>query len=151
MLRQTSLLVTLVTRIDQLPWPSEPVKRPRGHPKMYADRLMVNALVSMIIRRRYTADALLAFLEQNAPLPQQLRPLLYEHGRLPSRRTGERRLTTRPQSVPGLIGYVGRYLVTLLRPWATHGRAVACDSPALEPGGSVWHKKHREQGGIPYG
>jgi hypothetical protein len=30
MLRQTSLLVTLVKLIDQLPWPSEPVKRPAG-------------------------------------------------------------------------------------------------------------------------
>jgi hypothetical protein len=150
MLRQTSLLVTLVKFIDQLPWPSEPVKRPRGHPKTYSDRLIVKALVIMIIRRLYTAYALLAFLEQNDPLPQQLRPLLCEHGRLPSRRTWERRLTALPQSLPGLIGCAGRYLVTLLRPWAAHGRAVACDSTALETGGGVWHKKHREQGVIPH-
>jgi hypothetical protein len=95
MLRQTSLLVTLVKLIDQLPWPSEPVKRPRGHPKTYSDRLMVKALVIMIIRRLYTGYALLAFLEHNDPLPQQLHPLLCEHGRLPSRRTWERRLTAR--------------------------------------------------------
>jgi hypothetical protein len=150
MLRQTSLLVTLVQLIDQLPWPPEPVKRPRGHPKTYSDRLMVKALVIMIIRRLYTAYALLAFLEQDDPLPQQLRPLLCEHGRLPSRRTWERRLTALPQSLPRLIGCVGRYLVMLLRPWAMHGRAVACDSTALETGGGVWHKKHREQGVIPH-
>jgi hypothetical protein len=56
---------------------------------------MVKALVIMIIRRLYTGYALLAFLEHNDPLPQQLRPLLCEHGRLPSRRTWERRLTAR--------------------------------------------------------
>ncbi|HSF32628.1 MAG TPA: hypothetical protein VLK82_19420 [Candidatus Tectomicrobia bacterium] len=150
MLRQKSVLVTLVKLIDSLPWPPEPTKRPRGRPKTYSDRLMVKALVSMIIRRLYTAYALLAFLEQADPLPQQSRPLLYEHGRFPSRRTWERRLATLPQTLPGLIGYCGRHLVALLRPWARHGRAVAFDSTPLETGGGVWHKKHREQGVVPH-
>jgi Transposase DDE domain len=150
MLRQKSVLVTLVQLIDALPWPPEPTKRPRGRPKTYSDRLMVKALVIMIIRRLYTAYALLAFLEQDDPLPQQLRPLLYEHGRLPSRRTWERRLATLPQTLPGLIGCCGRHLVALLRPWARHGRAVAFDSTPLETGGGVWHKQHREQGVVPH-
>jgi Transposase DDE domain len=150
MLRQTSLLVTLVKLIDQLPWPPELVNRPRGRPKTYSDRLIVKALVIMIIRRLYTAYALLAFLHQADPLPQQLRLLLYEQGRFPSRRTWERRLAVLPQSLPGLIGCCGRHLVVLLTPWATHGRAVAFDSTSLETGGGVWHKKHREQGLIPH-
>jgi hypothetical protein len=150
MLRHTSVLVSLVLLVDRFPWPVEPPKRPRGHPKTYSDRLMVKALVIMIIRRLYTAYALLAFLDQDDPLPQQLRPLLWEHGRFPSRRTWERRLAVLPQSLPGLIGCIGRHLVTLLRPWARHGRAVACDSTALETGGGVWHKKHREQGVVPH-
>jgi hypothetical protein len=104
----------------------------------------------MIIRRLYTAYALLAFFEQDDPLPQRLRPLLCEEGRFPSRRTWARRLAALPQSLPGLIGYIGRHLVTLLRPWATSGRAVACDSPPLATGGGVWHKKHREQGLVPH-
>src|SRR5262245_61395676 len=91
----------------------------------------------MIIRRLSTAYALLAFLDQEDPLPQQLRPLLCEHGRFPSRRTWERRLATLPQRLPGLIGCPGRHLVTRLRPWARHGRAVACDSTPLETGGGV--------------
>jgi hypothetical protein len=111
---------------------------------------MMKALLIMIIRRLYTAYALLGFLEQDDPLLQQLRPLLYEQDRFPSRRTWERRLATRPQHLPGLIGCGGRYLVTLLQPWALHGRAVACDSTALATGGGVWHKKHREQGVIPH-
>ena len=65
MLRQTSLLVSLVLLMDRLPWPSEPTKRPRGRPKTYSDRLILKALVIMIIRRLYTAYAFLTFLEQD--------------------------------------------------------------------------------------
>jgi hypothetical protein len=41
-------------------------------------------------------------------------------------------------------------LVARLTPWATHGRAAACDSTPLATGGGVWHKTHREQGVIPH-
>src|SRR4029453_19614563 len=127
MLRHRSVLVTLVQCVDRVPWPPAPAQRLRGRPNTYSDRLMMKALLIMIIRRLYTAYALLVFLEQDDPLPQQLRPLLYEQGRFPSRRTWERRLAILPQSLPGLIGCIGRHLVTLLHPWGTHGRAVACD------------------------
>jgi hypothetical protein len=150
MLRHASVLVTLVQLVDRLPWPPEPVTRSRGRPKTYSDRLIVKALVIMIIRRLYTAYALLAFLDQADPLPQQLRPLLSEQGRFPTRRTWERRLATLPPRLPGLIGCCGRHWVAVLQPWATQGRAVACDSTALATGGGVWHKKHREQGLIPH-
>lgn len=150
MLRHRSVLVTLVQCVDRLPWPPAPAQRLRGRPHTYSDRLMMKALLIMIIRRLYTAYALLGFLEQDDPLPQQLRPLLYEQGRFPSRRTWERRLATLPHSLPGLIGCCGRHLVTLLQPWAGCGRAVACDSTALATGGGVWHKKHRDQGVIPH-
>ena len=58
MRRQKRVLVTLVRLIDELPWPPEPAKRPRGRPKAYSDRLIVKALVIMMIRRLYTAYAL---------------------------------------------------------------------------------------------
>jgi hypothetical protein len=50
MLRQNSVLVSLVVLMDRLPWPADPGKRPRGRPKTYSDRLLVKALVIMIIR-----------------------------------------------------------------------------------------------------
>jgi hypothetical protein len=78
---------------------------------------------------------LLAFLNQPDPLPRQLRALLGEPGRFPSRRTWERRLAALPPNLPGLIGDFGRHLVTLLELWARHGRAVAVESTALETGG----------------
>ena len=150
MLSQKSLLVSLVMLIDRLPWPPEPTQRRRGHPEQYSDRLIVKALLIMIIRRLYTAYALLAFLEQDDVVARQLKPLLYEQGRFPTRRTWERRLALLPDSLPGLIGYCGRYLVALLNPFAQHGRAAAVDSTALKTSGGLWHKKHKENGEIPH-
>lgn len=111
---------------------------------------MLKALIIMIIRRLYSAYALLRFLEQDDAVVSKLRPLLVEQGRFPSRRTWERRLATLPDTLPGLIGYSGRHLVALLKPWAHQGRAVSLDSTALSTGGGVWHKKHRERGEIPH-
>ena len=150
MLRHKGLLVSLGLLVDRVPGPPEPAKRSRGRPKTYCDRLIMKALIIMIIRRLYTAYALLAFLNQDDPLPRQLRRLLTAQRRFPSRRTWERRLAALPPSLPGLIGYVGRPLVLRLQPWATHGRAVACDSTPLATGGGVGHTKHREQGVVPH-
>jgi hypothetical protein len=149
MRQHTSLLVSLVRLIDRLPWPSEPTKRPRGRPQTYSERLIMKAWVIMMIRRLYTASALPAFLDQADAVAVRLRLLLDEHGRVPCRRTWERRLAILPPSVPGLIGYSGRHLVARVHPWATHGRAVAVDSTPLATGGGVWHKKHRGQGVAP--
>jgi len=81
---------------------------------------------------------------------RRLRPLLYEHGRFPTRRTWERRLTALPQHLPGLSGCCGRHLVALLTPWTSHGRAAAVDSTAVKTSGGVWHKKHKAPGEIPH-
>ena len=150
MLHQASILVRLVNLVEYIPMPPPPSKRARGRPNTYSDRLIVKALVIMIVRRLYTASALLAFLEQPDGVSQQLRVLLVEKGRFPSRRTWERRLAKLPEHLPGLIGCLGRYLVELIQPWAVAGRAVAMDSTALKTGGGVWHKKHREKGEIPH-
>ena len=66
----------------------------------------------MIIRRLYTAYAFLPCLDQADAVARQLRPLLYEQGRFPTRRTWERRLIALPQHLPGLSGLL----------WAASGR-----------------------------
>lgn len=149
MLHQTSLLVMLVSLVDRIPMPPAPRKRPRGRPDPYSDRLILKALVIMIVRRLYSASALLAFLEQEAAVSQPLRELLWESGQFPSRRTGERRLGRMPEQLPDLIGCLGRYWVERIQPWVQTGRAAALDSTALKTSGGVGHKKHREQGEIP--
>jgi hypothetical protein len=141
----------LVKLVDCIPVPTPPQKRERGHPKVYPDVLIVKALVIMVVRRLYSAYSLLAFLEQDTPLTRQLRALLtLPDGRFPSRRTWERRLKALPDTLPGLIGALGRHLVTLIQPWAQMGRATALDSTMLRANGGVWHKKHREQGIVPH-
>lgn len=97
----------------------------------------------MMIRRLYTASALLSFLAQDDPMSQQLRPLLTEQGRFPTRRTWERRLETLTARLPAQIGCLGRHLVTLLRPWTAQGHTAAIDSTPLHVNGGVWHKKYR--------
>jgi hypothetical protein len=150
MLHREPLLVTLVKLVDRIPLPAEPTKRGRGRPKVYSDRLILKALVIMVIRRLYTAYALLTFLEQDTDLTAELRCLLTEQDRFPVRRTWERRLQTLPASLPGLIGCLGRYLVQLIQPWMQSGRAAVLDSTSLRAKGGVWHKKHREQGIVPH-
>jgi hypothetical protein len=149
MLRQTSRLVSLVVLMDRLPWPPAPLTRLRGRPKTYSERLIMKALVIMIVRRLYTAYALLAFLNQDDAVAARLRSLLCEQGRFPSRRTWERRLATLPPSLPGVIGYGGRHLVALLHPWAVHGRAVAVDSTALATGGGCGTQRSASRASSP--
>jgi hypothetical protein len=151
MLRREPLLVTLVKLVDQIQMPREPKQRGRGRPKVYSDRIMVKALVIMVIRRLYTAYSLLAFLDQDTELTNKLRELLRtEDGLFASRRTWERRLEQLPDTLPGLIGSLGRYLVALIQPWGSHGKAAALDSTPLRAKGGVWHKKDREKGVVPH-
>jgi hypothetical protein len=150
MIPQEPLLVTLVKLVDRIPTPSPPAKRRRGHPRFYSDRLFLKALVIMIVRHLHKVHELLTVLEQPTAEMQALRALMTEKGRYPTRRTWERRLKALPDSLPAQIGCLGRYLVALIQPWATCGRAAAIDSTALHAKGGVWHKKDREQGIVPH-
>jgi len=149
MIPQEPLLVTLVKLVDRIPMPLPPAKRTRGHPKIYPDRLFLKALIIMIVRHLYKVHELLSVLEQPTPEMQTLHSLLMENGRYPSRRTWERRLKAIPSTLPAQIGCLGRYLVSLIQPWATGGCG-AIDSTLLRANGGVWHKKDREQGIVPH-
>src|SRR5918912_3844072 len=116
MIGQESLLVTLVRLVNRLPLPPSPLKRPRGRPKTYPDRLFLQALVIMIVRHLHTVHELLSVLEQPTPEMQTLRSQLCFEGHYPTRRTWERRLKALPDSLPAQIGCLGRYLVALIQP-----------------------------------
>lgn len=150
MVHQASLLVMLVQLVDRVPLPPPPAKPGRGRPKTYPDRLFLKALVIMILKHLHTPYALLTVLAQPTPEMQQLRLLLHEDGRFPTRRTWERRLKTIPATLPAQIGCLGRHLVDTIQPWTHCGRAAALDSTILRARGGVWHKKHREVGEVPH-
>jgi hypothetical protein len=106
----------------------------------------------MILRRLHKVGELLAVLQEDTPhmdTPhmREVRQLLSEGGRFPSKRTFQRRLKALPNSLPEQIGCLGRHLVEVLNPWESRGRAVALDSTALQAKGGVWHKKDREKPG----
>ena len=76
MIANVGLLVRLITLLDRVPLPPPPVRRAPGKPRFYSDHLILKALVVMIIRRLYTAWALLHFLEQDDPVAQHVRVVL---------------------------------------------------------------------------
>ena len=150
MLLQESLLVTLVKLVDGIPMPAPPT-RGRGRPPVYPDRLFLKALVIMMVRRLHKVNEFLAVLAEPTPEMHRLRGLLTDpQGRVPSRRTWERRLAAVPATLPAQIGCLGRHLVARLQPWTDCGRAVAIASTVLAARGGVWHKKHRAAGVVPH-
>jgi len=148
MVPATSVLVLLVVLVERIPLP--PPKRRRERPVAYPDRLFLKALVIMIVRRLPRVHSLLAALEQPTPEMRQLRTLLTEAGRYPTRRTFERRLKVIPATLPAKIGGLGHALVDLVVPWPTGSAAVAIDSTVLRAHGGVWHQKHRADGKVPH-
>jgi hypothetical protein len=149
MIPQESLLVTLVKMVDKIPAPLV-TKTKRGRPKTYPEKLFLKALVIMIVKHLHKVHELLSVLNEPTYEMQQLRQLLMEGGRYPTRRTWERRLKGLPESLPAQIACFGRYLVQLIAPWADCGRAVAVDSTVLCAKGGVWHKKDREKRAVPH-
>jgi hypothetical protein len=150
MVAQETLLVMLIRLVDTIPMPPATCQRDRGRPKFYPDRLFLKALVIMMVRHLHKVNELLSVLAQPTVEMQVLRALLTEHGQYPSRRTWERRLKTMPETLPAQIGCLGRYLVMLIHPWASCGRATALDSTLLRAHGGVWHHTHREKGEVPH-
>ncbi len=150
MLQRDQLLVTFIKMVDRLPTPALPQEKKRGRPQVYSDKLLIKALLIMIVRRLYSAHGLLAFLNQETALTNELKELLHENGTFPSRRTWERRLNKLPELLPAQIRELGVILLQQLNPWANTGRAVAIDSTGLKAKGGVWHKKDRKKNHIPH-
>src|SRR5215210_5238923 len=92
MVHPGSLLVTLVRLVDRLPTPTPPMRRGRGRPQIYPERLFLKALVIMILRHLHKVHELLAVLEQPTAEMEALRVALTVDARFPARRTFERRL-----------------------------------------------------------
>jgi hypothetical protein len=150
MITQDSVLVQLIRLVDQIPTPPPPPRRPRGRPVFYSERVFLKALLIMIVKRLHKVGELLAVLQEDTPQIREVRQLLSEGGRFPSKRTFQRRLKALPERLPEQIGCLGRHLVGVLKPWERSGRAVALDSTVLQAKGGVWHKKDKEAGVVPH-
>lgn len=143
-----TLLIMLLCLVDHIPLPKQSQRL--GRPTFYNERIFLKAIIVMILKDIHTVYGFLTILEQPAPEMRKLRELLSQENRFPARRTWERRLKTLPEHLPGQIGYLGRYLVTLIQPFNSCGRACAIDSTILRAKGGVWHNKDREKGEVPH-
>ena len=148
MIADGSLLVALLQVVAPIPLPPPP-PRGRGRPPVYPDRLFLQGLLIMIVRRLETVPLLVAVLQAPTEAMTRVRALLAEGGRLPHRRTWERRLARIPATLPAQIGCLGRALVDLTGAWAVHGRAVALDRTLVRAPGGVWHVKQRAANLLP--
>ncbi len=142
-------LLCLLALMDAIPRPAPAADR-RGRPPVFSDQLFRKGGVVMVVKRLATVHALLAVLDQDTTEMRQVRQLLTEDGRFPSRRTWERRLGAIATTLPDVIACLGDELVRLLAPWQDRGRAVAIDSTPLRARGGVWHKKDRAAGVVPH-
>ena len=131
MITQESVLVQLIVLIERIPSPPPPLRRRRGRPTFYSEKLFMKALVIMILRRLHRVGELLAVLEEPTPEMKMVRQLLSEQGRFPTRRTFQRRLKALPERLPEQIGCLGRHLVTLLDPPLGHFVGVHLRSSGL--------------------
>ena len=91
MIADGSLLVALLEVVARIPLPPPPPQG-RGRPVVYADRLFLQGLVIMIVRRLETVSLLVAVLHAPTEEMARVRALRAVDGRLPQRRTWERRL-----------------------------------------------------------
>jgi hypothetical protein len=143
------LLVQLFRLVDLIPSPPPPSSRPRGRPFTYPDRLFQKVLLLMTLRRLYRPNEVYSVLCQPSAEILLARAHLFPDGRVPSRRTFERRLKQLPKTLEELVSRMGELLVELWEPWARSARAAAGDSTCLRASGAHWNKKDREAGVVP--
>lgn len=149
MCTRNRLFAQLIRLVDLIPAPPPPSKRRRGRPLVYPDRLFLKVLVFMILRRLHRVHEVFSILSRQGAEAAELRTLFFPQGKLPCRRTFERRLKRLPQTLPAQITCLGHHLVQLYRPWDRSARAVAADSTALRARGAPWHMKSRLRGEVP--
>ncbi len=151
MVPRQNALIQMLGLVEEIPLPLPRAQARRGRRQAYSPHLFVKAAIIMTTKRLHKVHELLSTLAEPTQAMQSLREHLTLNGKMPSRRTFERRLAQLTQDLPELIARLGALLVERLRPFAEAGRAVAIDSTVLRAkDGAVWHRKHKEAGQIPH-
>lgn len=141
-----SNLLRLLRLVDSIPWPKPPKRR--GRPYIYPFSVMLKCFIVMVWHRIESNRGLHAFLAMDKPYQRAVREAcgLGDGGRMPSRRTFDRRLKAMPPILKESIRLMARLLFAhgLIDPLI-----VAVDSSLLKAKGPVWHKSSMEKGEIP--
>ena len=139
-----SNLLRLLRLVDSIPWPSPP--RRRGRPYVYPYAVMLKCFIVMVWQRIDSNRGLHAYLTMERPYNGAVQLACGLGGRVPCRRTFDRRLRGIPPLVRASIGVVARLLCSK---GLVYPLILAVDSSLLQARGPVWHKSSMERGEIP--
>lgn len=142
-----SNLFLLLALVDRVPWPEPPKKR--GRPYTYPPLVILKCFVVMFWLKLDSHRGLYSKFDSGTLEAERLRGACgLLGGRLPSRRTFDRRFTA---LAPDLKQRILTMAMLLCEGGIADPSIVSTDSTLLKADGNVWHKKQMEQGILPRG
>lgn len=142
MVSENHPLIQLLQLVDMV-WSDEEVKKGRGAPKVYHEKVMFKVYVVSLMKKLWERRSLWRYLQAN-PLIQEACGL----PKLPDRRTLDRRLNEIASQAEEQIRTLGLMLIVEM---VSDGQVAASDGSAFATAGPVWHKKDKEEGIVPKG
>lgn len=136
-------LIQLLRLVDLVWAETEMVKRVRGAPKVYSDKVMFKVYLVSLVKKRWQRRALWRYLTANLTVAHAC-----GLSRIPDRRTLDRRLAEVAPHAETQIRALGLILSVEA---VTNSATAASDGSAFKTPGPVWHKKDKEAGVVPKG
>ncbi len=143
MIAGEQVLIELLALIDWVWVDAEREALKRGAPKVYSERTMFKVYVVSLLKQLWKRRSLWRYLS-NTPDVAAACGL----GRIPDRRTLDRRLREIAPQAEAQIGALG---LALSLEVVTDATVAASDGSAFATKGSVWHKRDKAAGVIPDG
>ncbi len=123
-----------------------PPKRQRGRPRTFSGRAFLLLAVVGVVLRTFKPQELASLLTKDAALRQAL-----DFGRVPHRRTLERRLSATLPEAEAQVQALGQRILMEVEPGPDEPQASAIDGRMYQAQGPRWHKRDRNQHRIPPG
>src|SRR5215831_18169516 len=123
-----------------------PPQRHRGRPRTFSGLAFLLLAVVGVVLRTFKAMELHTLLTKDAALRQAL-----GFGRVPHRRTLERRLDATLPEAEAQVQALGQQILGEVEPEPDEPQASAIDGRMYQAQGPLWHKRDREQARIPPG
>jgi hypothetical protein len=123
-----------------------PPKRHRGRPRTFSGLAFLLLAVVGVVLRTFKPAELQTLLTKDATLRHAL-----GFGRVPHRRTMERRLGATLPEAEAQVQALGHQILAEVEPGPTEPQASAIDGRMYQAQGPLWHKRDREQDRIPAG
>jgi hypothetical protein len=136
-------LIQLLLLVDLIWAETEPMKKRRGAPKTYSEKVMFKIYIVSLMKKLWQRRSLWRYLTANEVVAEAC-----GLARVPDRRTLDRRLTEIAPNAEEQIRALGLILSVEA---VTDGTIAASDGSAFETPGPVWHKKDKEAGQVPEG